>query len=152
MNRRSDLLLAVRLPLHMLALAGATSLAVAAQPRPATDGALYRQEVAVCDHIQQDRAACIREAGAARQAARHGGLTTAPDHARNALARCSVHPPAERANCEARILGTGRTTIEGSVLGGGLLRETVTLVPPAALPGAPPPVMPVMPLPPLPPR
>lgn len=106
---------------------GLSTAALAAPPRGLDS--TYQQERAICDHIQQDRAACLREAGAARQAARQGTLTTAPDYRANALARCGLHPPAERAECEARILGTGQTSIDGSVLGGGLIRETVTTVP-----------------------
>lgn len=91
----------------------------------------YQAERAICDHIQQDRAACIREAGAAQQAARQGQLTSAPAqvYAQNALARCQLQPPADRSACEDRVRGTGATTIEGSVLGGGAIRETVTPVP-----------------------
>lgn len=89
----------------------------------------YQRELAVCDHIQQDRAACIREAGAARQAAAQGQLTAAPDYVQNALARCAPQPPSDRLACEQRVLGTGDTGIQGSVLGGGLIRETVTPVP-----------------------
>ncbi len=111
-----------------LCLGAGMSAAALAAPLRGLDST-YQQERAVCDQIQQDRAACLREAGAARQAARQGTLTTAPDYRANALARCSLHPPAERAECEARITGTGQTTIDGSVLGGGLIRETVTTVP-----------------------
>jgi hypothetical protein len=105
---------------------GAAGAASAATPRGTST---YQEEVAVCGHIQQDRAACIREAGAARQAAARGQLTSAPDYRQNALARCQLQPPADRGACEQRVLGTGRTEVEGSVLGGGLIRETVTPVP-----------------------
>jgi hypothetical protein len=109
---------------------GAT--AQAAPPRNGYGYGSYQQDVAVCGHNQQDRAACLREAGAARQAAREGQLTGAADYRANALARCGLHQtPDGRAECEARILGTGRTTIAGDVMGGGLIRETVTPVRPA---------------------
>lgn len=107
---------------------GAGTLASAAPPRAGT-GSDYQREVAVCDHIQQDRASCIREAGAARQAAARGQLTAAPDYTQNALARCQPQPPSERMACEQRVLGTGETAIQGSVLGGGVIRETVTPIP-----------------------
>ena len=112
---------------------GATGTS-AAGPRgvAAMDSSIYQDEVAVCSHIQQDRAACIREAGAARQEARRGGLTSAPDYTQNALARCQLQPPTERMACEQRVRGTGMTSIDGSVLGGGLIRETVTPIPPAS--------------------
>jgi hypothetical protein len=91
----------------------------------------YQAERAVCDGVQQDRQACIREAGAAAQASNRGNLTHAsPDvYRNNALARCSAQPPADKLACEQRVLGTGNTTIEGSVMGGGAIRETVTTVP-----------------------
>ena len=104
--------------------------ASAAGPRRASDASTYRQEVAVCDRIQQDRAACIREAGAARQAAANGDLSNPPDYLRNAMARCARQEPVDRAACEARVQGSGRTSVEGSVLGGGLIYETVTPIPP----------------------
>jgi hypothetical protein len=109
-------------------LLGTAAVASAAPPR-AGASSNYQREVAVCDHIQQDRAACIREAGAARQAAAQGQLTAAPDYTQNALARCQPQPPSERMACEQRVLGTGETAIQGSVLGGGVIRETVTPIP-----------------------
>ena len=91
----------------------------------------YQSERALCGQINQDKAACIREAGAAAQASRQGGLTSAsPDtYRQNALARCQVQPPEDRMACEQRVTGAGNTTIDGSVLGGGAIRETVTTVP-----------------------
>ncbi|MGF6526521.1 hypothetical protein [Variovorax sp. PvP013] len=84
-----------------------------------------------CDGKQQDRAACLREAGAARQEAQRGGLSNAGPGVenQNALSRCKLQPPADRADCEARVKGTGQTSTEGSVMGGGVIRETVTPVP-----------------------
>jgi|UPI0004856D87 hypothetical protein len=85
----------------------------------------------VCDGVQQNREACLRERGAAQQEARRGGLTN-PDTATlqaNALARCNRQPPEDRAACESRVMGTGQTNVTGSVLGGGVIRTTVVPVP-----------------------
>lgn len=116
----------------LIAISGivGASAASAAGPRRAGESNTYQQEVAVCGHIQQDRAACIREAGAARQAAARGDLSNPPDYRRNAMARCAAQEPVDRAACEARVQGAGRTSVEGSVLGGGLIYETVTPIPP----------------------
>lgn len=109
---------------------------------PASPGVqrTYQQELAMCDHIQQDRAACIREAGAARDMARRGeSRGPAPDYRANALARCAGQPPADRADCEARVTGGSGTQVQGSVLGGGVIRESVTTVVTPAPPPPPPP-------------
>ncbi|NVM92724.1 hypothetical protein FHT32_006416 [Variovorax sp. SG517] len=132
----------------VLAVGALTVSAAASAAPPKRGDSTYQQELAVCGHNQQDRAACIREAGAARQAAAQGGLTSAPDYRANALARCGLQQPADRAACEARVLGSmGNTTasVDGSVMGGGVIRESVTttVVP---LP-APAPVMEPQPMP-----
>jgi len=109
----------------------------------------YQTERAMCGQIQQDKAACIREAGAAAQASRQGNLTHASDdtYRQNALARCQSQPAQDRLACEQRVTGAGNTTIEGSVLGGGAIRETVTQVPAsAAMPPPPATVTPAMPV------
>nr|WP_225783766.1 hypothetical protein [Xenophilus sp. Marseille-Q4582] len=127
-------------PLRCALLLGASLIAVPALAQTAGTQRTYQEERAMCAHLPQDPAACAREAGAARQAARQGQLTSAPDYSANALARCAVHPPAERTACEARVTGTGQTTVDGSVMGGGLIRETVTTVmtpAPATAPPAP---------------
>ncbi|MFS2207133.1 hypothetical protein [Variovorax sp. Varisp36] len=118
----------------MLAAGGlaAGSIASAASPRGAAASGTYQQELAVCGHNEQDRAACIREAGAARLEAARGGLTSAPDYRANALARCGLQQqPDDRAACEARVLGSsGNSTasVDGSVMGGGVIRESVTTI------------------------
>jgi len=111
-------------------LLAATGFAASAQV-PGSDQRM-QGERAVCDGVQQDRAACLREAGAARDEARRNGLTAAPptSYEQNALARCSLQTnPSDQADCEKRMRGTGSTAIEGSVMGGGLIRETVTPIP-----------------------
>ena len=124
----------------LLAISGlaSTTMASAAGQRRG-DARVYQEELSVCGHNQQDRAACIREAGAARLEASRGGLTSAPDYRSNALARCGLQPPADRADCEARVLGSSGNTsssIDGSVMGGGVIRESATTVvmPPAVMP------------------
>ncbi|RZL65381.1 MAG: hypothetical protein EOP81_04855 [Variovorax sp.] len=109
-----------------------TPLAMAQAPGTA---ARMQAEKAVCDGVQQDRAACLREAGAARQEAGRNGLTGASPagYDANAMARCQLQPVAERADCEARLQGSttpgASTSTSGSVMGGGVIRETVTPIP-----------------------
>jgi hypothetical protein len=114
------------------ALVASTAVSAASPRRGEAPAGIYQQELAVCGHNQQDRAACIREAGAARQAAAQGGLTSAPDYRANALARCGLQQqPDDRAACEARVLGSSGNTqanVDGSVMGGGVIRESVTTI------------------------
>jgi hypothetical protein len=131
---------AIRSTLAVLLAAGGLMGTSSAIAQAGSDATLQRER-AVCDGVLQDRAACLREAGAARYEARRGGLTSAApiSYEQNALARCSLQPPSDRAACEARVLGTGRTTMEGSVLGGGVIRETVTpIVAPMPMTSQPP--------------
>ena len=94
----------------------------------------YQREVARCKsgQTQQDRATCMREAGAARDEARKGNLTDPGSSAvaRNATARCNAQPVADRDDCMKRVTGAGDTTTQGSVMDGGVIRETVTPVKP----------------------
>lgn len=88
----------------------------------------YNHERARClsGASHQDRATCLREAGAARQEAGRGGLTTGGDLAANATARCNAQPAADREACVQRVMGAGST--QGSVEGGGVIRQTETPV------------------------
>lgn len=103
----------------LLGVFGATA-AFAAGPTPA--GSLP------CDGVMQDRNACLRERGAAADMARRGSFP-APDTAtlqQNALARCARQPATDREACEARVMGSATTSVTGSVLGGGVIRQTET--------------------------
>jgi hypothetical protein len=98
-------------------------------------GSRYSRERAACTDgtSQQDRATCLKEAGAALDEARRGRLEASnmPSNA-NATARCNALPAKDRSDCVARINGAGTTS--GSVREGGIYRELVTTtpVPPAA--------------------
>jgi hypothetical protein len=113
------------------ALVLATALAPAwagGKAAPSAAQSAYQQERARClsGQSHQDRTTCLKEAGAAYDEARRGGLGDASpsDLSRNATQRCEVQPPADRQACMQRILGAG--SAQGSVEGGGLLRQTET--------------------------
>lgn len=98
--------------------------------------AQYRADRELCMGLQADalaRETCLKEAGAARQAALRGtlaGSATPEELRRNALARCEVHKDAvDRASCERMTLGEGAS--QGSVEGGGVFKEMVVPVDPS---------------------
>lgn len=89
----------------------------------------YKQERARClsGQSHQDRATCLREAGAALKEERRNRLVNDGSNlSANATARCNAQPAADRDACVQRILGAGTTS--GSVEGGGLIRQTETPV------------------------
>lgn len=103
--------------------------------------ARYQQERSIClaGQSPQDRSTCLKEAGAALAEARRGSLDTDPTSYRaNQQQRCDRLSGDEQLDCLARMRGRGTT--QGSVAGGGILRELVTrevMVPPAAAASAP---------------
>lgn len=101
----------------------------AAGPAASQAESNYQAERARClaGQTSQARDTCLKEAGAAADEARRGnlGAGTAADLERNATQRCEAQPPADRAACVQRILGG---SAEGSVGGGGVIRETETPV------------------------
>ena len=80
-----------------------------------------------CNDGRQDRAACLREAGAARQEQHRHGLTdpSVSQQQQSARTRCTGQPDAARADCESRMQGSANSRAEGSAAGGGIIRETV---------------------------
>ena len=105
----------------------ATSMALAADAQ-----LIYQRDRAACINGQtgQDRATCLREAGAALQEARRGRLDDGQaQFEQNRLARCDSHPAEDRQACIRWMNGEGFTS--GSVAGGGIYRELVTPVVPA---------------------
>lgn len=116
------LLLAATVACMSAATAGTTAAAEATKR--------YEQERAVCMKGQsnQNRATCMREAGAAYQQARRHGLDDgAAPYARNAVQRCQALAGDDRAACEARMQGHG--TISGTAESGGIYRELVVTTP-----------------------
>ncbi len=87
----------------------------------------YTQEVEKCrtNNTQDSLATCLREAGAARDAATKGQLAAPGGEASsNATQRCEAFQTAsEKADCMKRVQAGA---VSGSVSGGGVLRESVT--------------------------
>lgn len=119
----------------MLALLGALAAAptMAAGPMKKSGNSqieqTFRAERDKClsGRSHQDRATCLREAHAALAEARAGRLSNSFDEAtlrRNATARCERQPASEREACERLALGEG--TQDGSVEGGGVIKQLVT--------------------------
>ncbi|MES3013087.1 MAG: hypothetical protein V4750_05050 [Pseudomonadota bacterium] len=121
----------------VLALAGAC--ASAATPAGEVQ-ARYEQERARCLSGQsgQMQDTCMKEAVNARDAAMKGQLADGDGKLRkNAKDRCDVLTGDEKRDCMARVKGKSNTTETGSVKGGGILRETVTIEPAPAASAAP---------------
>jgi hypothetical protein len=119
-------------------LLGATAACVSAAGAGTTAAAgaqqRYEQERAVCmtGRSNQDRATCLKEAGAAYEEAKHHALGAgAAPEAGNALQRCEGLPSADRAACTERVQGQGTTT--GSAAAGGTMSELVVTTPGAAV-------------------
>lgn len=111
----------------------ATALLVYAAPAPAADRATqseaqaaYARDRAACmtRKDSDERKTCLREAGAALQEWRRGGLTDeAARLEKNRLARCDYQPEKDRAECIRRM---NEGAVSGSVESGAILRELRT--------------------------
>ena len=89
----------------------------------------FASEVQACNtgRTQQDRETCMKEARNAQADKKRGVLDNAgAQFQSNATARCDVLTGEELAACKARMLGYGST--DGSVAGGGVIREVETVV------------------------
>jgi hypothetical protein len=110
----------------MAALLSTATASAAGQNRESDAKATYQRDRAACMSGQsnQDRATCLREAGAAMQEAQRGRLENRQDpFEQNRLLRCDSQPAADRQDCLRRMNGEGTTS--GSVQGGGIYRELV---------------------------
>ncbi|HEY9573258.1 MAG TPA: hypothetical protein VIR76_09060 [Pusillimonas sp.] len=104
--------------------------------------ARYKLDVERCNTGQtnQDKATCLREAGAARdESRRHRLINGNESYQQNQTSRCQALPVAERGDCMLQMSGQD-TKVEGSVGAGGVLRETTITIPgtPTPAPGAAP--------------
>jgi hypothetical protein len=114
------------LPSALLCVASLSSFAATA-PATAEVRARYEQDRAKClsGLSNQDQATCLKEAGAALDAAKQHQLDDGDaKYRRNAKTRCDALSGDEARDCRARMKGKG--TVSGSVESGGVLRETVT--------------------------
>jgi hypothetical protein len=108
----------------------AAGAAAAAGGKLSDAQARYQQDRAACMSGQsyQDRTSCLREAGAALQEAKRGGVKDdRTAYERNQLLRCDRLTAGDREDCLRRMRGEG--TASGSVEGGGIYRELRTTVP-----------------------
>ena len=108
----------------------------AASPTPAETR--YQQDRANClaGKTAESQQTCLKEAGAALQAAREHDLKSpSPSQiAANERKRCEALSGDDRKDCLKRAANID-TTVSGSVAGGGDLKETITVVP--GTPGTP---------------
>jgi hypothetical protein len=128
---------------NIASLAGLVAVGVAAglagPPAHAADAAAsaaanstYLKERADCEagRTAQDRATCLKEAGAAQDERKRNRLDNTGSARQNAIERCNSVPAKDKADCLARIEGPNqpnqKTTTSGSVAGGGVIRETTT--------------------------
>ncbi len=115
--------------LSVLLIFSAALSAAPAEARTSEHQLRYEQERRACveGRSNQDRATCLREAGAALAEARRGGLGAgpAPSLAHNRLARCNNLPAADRADCVQRMEAGSAS---GSAQQGGILREATSPV------------------------
>ena len=120
-----------RLTLTAAALVFATGAALAGTSRDSSEAqSRYRQEMADCasGHTSQPIQTCRTEARNALAEAKRGGLQSArSQYTSNALRRCTEFQGIDFTACEARVLNP--TRVDGSVEGGGVLRESVIIVP-----------------------
>ena len=110
-----------------------------ANAQPGTDiEARYRLDVERCNTGQtnQDKATCLREAGAARDEARRNRLNNGnQSYQQNQTSRCQSLPEGERNDCMLQMSGQNTRT-EGSIGAGGVLRETTITIPGTPAPAA----------------
>lgn len=113
----------------LAALGAATVTAAGMNDGRASAAARYEVERTMClrGESAEDLGTCLREAGAAYAQARRGGPNEdSTQFAANRLQRCERLPDELRRDCVARMQGQG--TISGSVAGGGIYRELVTII------------------------
>lgn len=127
MNKRLSPFVRLAAAGFTLAALMSTGTALAAKTSEAQQR--YQQDRAKCmrGETNQDRATCLKEAGAALQDASNTARDEAGERqlARNRTKRCRTLPAAERQECVAR-MNDGTTS--GSAQQGGILRERTSTV------------------------
>ncbi|HEX7387816.1 MAG TPA: hypothetical protein VF285_11175 [Castellaniella sp.] len=92
----------------------------------------YQRDVAHCNSTPGiDKKACLKEAGAAAQAARDNGLVNpgAQKETANRTQRCDGLTGNQRQDCMILMDNKNQVREQGSVQSGGILRETTITIP-----------------------
>ena len=132
----------IPMPLRAALLAttlGAALCAPGAHAAGTQTDSQYQQDVARChDTPGIDVQACLKEAGAAAQAARQDKLTqpSSQIEMRNRSQRCDSLPADQRQDCMT-LMDDANARVQGSVQSGGTLRETTITIPAPVTPAAP---------------
>ena len=127
LSSSSSLAVAFRVALISGAALLAGSNAIAADSGRQAGTVAQERQNCLDGNTNQDRATCLREAGAAKQESQRGSLRDSGDYGSNASKRCDTLPADQKADCERRSMGEG--SVSGSVGSGGVVRELVTPVP-----------------------
>ena len=131
MPRPSPIRAGLALVAFLAAVAGAQAAQAADAAAPAAKAA-YARERADCQagRTAEDKATCLKEAGAATDERKRNRLDNTGSARQNAVERCNALAAKDKTDCLARIEGPStsnqKTTTSGSVAGGGVIRETTT--------------------------
>jgi len=110
-------------------LAGGTATAAEPAAKPNSTYAKERAD-GEAGRTAEDRATCLKEAGAAAQERKRNGLSNDGSARENSVERCNALTGKDKTDCVARIEGPTKSnqqiTTSGSVSGGGMIRETKT--------------------------
>ena len=119
-------------PTALLAMTAATAQVAPLDTTGLDASGKARSEAVACNSgkTQQDRVACLAEVRNANAEKRAGKLGNVADYTANAMRRCDVFKESEAlAACRARV--ESQAGLDGSVAGGGVLRQKETVVPAA---------------------
>jgi hypothetical protein len=114
----------------LLSLGATAQIASGTTGIDATGDAKSEMNACLTGRTQQDRETCMTEVRNANAAKRAGKVDNANGNFNaNALKRCDIFQGEDLVACQARIVGYGKT--DGSVAGGGAIRQIETVVVPA---------------------
>lgn len=114
----------------LLSLGATAQIAAGTTGIDASGNARSEMNACLTGRTQQDQQTCMTEVRNANAAKRAGKVDNAGgEFASNALKRCDVFQGEDLVACQARIVGYGQT--DGSVAGGGAIRQVETVVVPA---------------------
>ncbi|MCZ8256533.1 MAG: hypothetical protein O9327_12815 [Polaromonas sp.] len=114
----------------LLSLGATAQIAAGTTGIDASGNARSEMNACLTGRTQQDQETCMTEVRNANAAKRAGKVDNAGGQfSANAMKRCDIFQGEDLVACQARIVGYGQT--DGSVAGGGAIRQVETVVVPA---------------------